>query len=378
MSCRLWLFGALLVAGCADVSTDTAAPVEASVPGSIVIGVAGPMTGELAAFGEQLLHGAELAVADMNAAGGINGRQLELVEADDRCDPDAAAPVAEDLVAKGAVAVVGHFCAGASIRAAEVYARAGVLQLTPSTHPYLTDKAAEQKVTTLLRVVGRDDAQGTFAADWILATHGKGRVVVLDDSSPYGRSITQSLLARFRDQGLKPRLVDEMAHGQTGFSDLMAKLRVLDPDVIYLGGYYDDIGVLAWNIRAAGLDAELVGSDSLNAQRFPGIAGSAADGVRFSDLARAEIRPEAAETANRLAAAAVNPGGYTLYSYAAVEAFAAAAKGTGGTDAAALGAYLLVNKVQSVIGELAWDSKGDLVSSAYGWYIWRDGEVQPE
>ena len=134
----------------------------------ITIAVAGPMTGDLAAFGEQLRRGAEMAVKDINAAGGVNGEQIKLEIGDDQCDPKQAVQVANDLVKKGVAFVAGHFCSGSSIPASEVYMEEGVLQMTPaSTNPAFTEGPASKGVKTIFRTCGRDDKQGSFAGPWM-------------------------------------------------------------------------------------------------------------------------------------------------------------------------------------------------------------------
>jgi branched-chain amino acid transport system substrate-binding protein len=153
---------ALLLAACASGGDGGAKPAPSG--NEIVIGVAGPMTGDLAVFGEQIRRGAQQAVDDLNAQGGVLGKQVRLAVGDDRCDPPRAVREAQKLVGEGAVFVVGHFCSGSSIPASEVYAEEGILQITPSsTNPKLTEMAAADGVRTLFRTTGRDDRQGTFA-----------------------------------------------------------------------------------------------------------------------------------------------------------------------------------------------------------------------
>ena len=116
----------------------------------ITIGVAGPMTGQYATFGTQLKNGAELAVADINAAGGVLGKKLKLDVGDDACDPKQAHAVAEKLVGMKVPFVAGHFCSGSSIPASDVYAEAGIMQISPaSTNPKFTDARHVEHVPRL-------------------------------------------------------------------------------------------------------------------------------------------------------------------------------------------------------------------------------------
>jgi branched-chain amino acid transport system substrate-binding protein len=98
----------------------------------VLIGMAGPMTGKIAWYGEQMERGAALAVADLNAAGGVLGQQVQLITADDFCDPDQGVAAARKLVSDGVIFVDGHYCSGASILASEIYEAAGVLMISPT------------------------------------------------------------------------------------------------------------------------------------------------------------------------------------------------------------------------------------------------------
>ncbi len=130
----------------------------------ISIAVAGPMTGGKSAFGRQMKNGAEQAVADINAAGGVLGKKLALQVGDDACDPKQARSVAEKFASAKIPFVAGHFCSSSSIPASEAYADGNVLQITPaSTNPLFT----ERKLWNVARVCGRDDQQGLVAADYI-------------------------------------------------------------------------------------------------------------------------------------------------------------------------------------------------------------------
>ena len=123
----------------------------------IIVGAAGPMTGGQATFGRQMKNGAEQAVADINAAGGVLGKKLKLEIGDDACDPKQARSVAEKFAGEGVAVVVGHYCSSSSIPASDAYLDGGVLQITPaSTNPLFTERG----MWNTFRTCGRDDQQG--------------------------------------------------------------------------------------------------------------------------------------------------------------------------------------------------------------------------
>ena len=157
-----------------------------SGPAKLKIGVAGPMTGSDAAFGAQLKNGAEQAVADINAAGGIMGQQIELVIGDDAGDPRQGVSVANDFLGDGVHFVVGHFNSGVTMPASEVYVENGILMITPgSTNPKITDRG----LWNVFRICGRDDQQGGVAGTYI-AEHLKGKkIAIAHDKTTYGKGL---------------------------------------------------------------------------------------------------------------------------------------------------------------------------------------------
>src|SRR6201992_3642907 len=155
-----------------------------AVPQDTTIAVAGPMTGGESAFGRQLKNGAEQAVADINAAGGLLGKKLALDIEDDACDPKQARSVAEKIASAKIPFVAGHYCSSSSIPASEAYADGNVLQITPaSTATKLTD----QGLWNVARVCGRDDQQGLVAGDYIAKNYKGKNVAILNDKSSYGK-----------------------------------------------------------------------------------------------------------------------------------------------------------------------------------------------
>ncbi len=168
----------------------------------IVVATVGPMTGQYAIFGEQLRRGAELAVAMVNAQGGVLGRKVRLEVGDDACDPKQAVAVANRLAARRVALVDGHYCSSSSIPASAVYQEAGILQITPaSTAPALTDDAAKRGWKTVFRTYGRDDAQARVSGRLLAQRFGDVPVAILHDKTSYGRGLADETRAVFRKAG---------------------------------------------------------------------------------------------------------------------------------------------------------------------------------
>lgn len=334
------------------------------------------MTGDLAAFGEQLRRGAQQAVADLNAEGGVLGKQLRLVIGDDQCDPKRAVMVANDLARQGVVFVDGHFCSGSSIPASKVYEAEGtIVQITPSsTNPRLT----EDGMATLFRVCGRDDRQGTFAGDWLVENYPGGKIAIVDDGSAYGGGLARETESTIKKKGVSIALRDSYVQRQRDFSPLIAKLKAAKIDAVYVGGYHNDIGLLVRQAREQGFAGSFAAADAINTAEFWSIAGAAADGVRFTDASSQVNLVSAKSAVEKFRGAGYEPEGYTLGSYAAVQAWAAAAEIAGSTDAAKVADALHSATIPTVIGDLSWDAKGDLTRVNYAWFVWQNGRYSEE
>lgn len=345
----------------------------------IVIGVSGPMSGELGIFGEQIRRGAQQAVDDLNAQGGVLGKQVRLVEGDDRCEPPRAVREAHKLVDKGVVLVVGHFCSGSSIPASEVYAAKGILQITPaSTNPKLTEMAAADGVQTLFRTTGRDDRQGIVAGAWLASKYAGRNVAILDDQSVYGREVAGETQRAMEAAGLKTALRDTYVQKQGDFSPMIAELKASNIDAVYIGGYHEDIGALVRQARQQGYDGTFAAADALNTSEFWSIAGPAGEGVRYTDAASAVGLESAKTVVSKFRADGYEPEGYVLNAYAAVQAWAAGAKIANSVKGSEVAKALRSNTIPSVIGDLSWDAKGDMNNPVYAWYVWHGGRAYLE
>lgn len=363
--------------GAVSVLAVLAAAGAAQAADPIKVASAGPMTGNLASFGEQLRRGAEQAVKDINAKGGVMGRPLALEIGDDQCDPKQAKSVSIDLAKKGVVFVAGHFCSGSSIPASETYAEEGILQMSPaSTNPAFTEGAAAKGWTNVFRTCGRDDQQGAMAGPWIAAKYAGKNVAVIHDKSTYGKGLADLAKAAMNKAGLKDVAYEAITAGEKDYTALVTKLKSLKTDAVYFGGYHPEGALIVKQMREQGMSAPLMSGDSLNTLEFAQLAGKeAAAGTMFTDASNASKLPSAKAAVDAFRAAGYEPEGYTLSSYAAMQAWAAAASKAGSTDAAKVATALRSQDWETVIGKIGFDAKGDLKHAAYVWYVFdKDGK----
>ena len=335
------------------------------------LGVGGPMTGGVAAFGAQLRQGVEQAVSDINAKGGILGQQIQLFVGDDRADPREGVSVANKFVADGVKFVVGHFNSGVTMPASEAYAENGILMISPSaTNPKIT----ERKLWNTFRTCGRDDQQGSFAGPWI-AEHFKGKyAAIVDDKSAYGKGLADLTKEAMNKAGLTEVVHESITAGEQDYTALVSKLKAANVDVIYFGGYHPEAALIVKQAREQGLQAQLLSGDSLNTQEFATLAGPAGDGVMFTNAAEARNLPSAKTVVESFRKDGFEPEGYTLATYAAIQVWAQAVTKAGTTDAEKVAEALRGGSWDTVIGKLSFDAKGDLTSSTYVWYEFQGGK----
>ncbi len=337
----------------------------------INIAVAGPMTGQYASFGDQFKRGAEMAVADINAKGGVLGKKLKLTIGDDACDPKQAVAVANKIASSKAVFVAGHFCSGSSIPASKVYNEEGILQISPaSTNPQFT----EAGLPYVFRTCGRDDQQGTVAGDF-LADKMKGKkVAFLHDKTPYGKGLADETLKQFKKRGGKEAMYEAFTAGEKDYSALVSKLKAAGIDVVYVGGYHTEAGLIIRQAYGQGYKPLLVSGDALVTDEYWKITGAAGEGTLMTFSPDPRKNKVAAPVVAKFKKAGYDPEGYTLYTYGAIQAWAAAVTAAKSTDAKKVAAQLKKGKVDTVLGKIGFDKKGDVTAPGYVFYEWKNGK----
>ena len=341
----------------------------------VLIATAGPMTGQYAAFGEQMKRGAEMAVADINAAGGVLGQQVKLTIGDDACDPKQAVAVANQFVSQGVIFVAGHFCSGSSIPASAVYAEEGILQISPaSTNPKLTDDAYAKGWKNVFRVCGRDDAQGVVAGRFLAEKYKGKKVAILHDKTAYGKGLADETKKNMNAAGLQEAMYEAYTAGEKDYSALVSKLKAAGIDAIYVGGYHTEAGLIIRQANEQGYFPQLVSGDALVTDEYWRITGKAGEGTLMTFQPDPRDKPEARAVVERFRADGYEPEGYTLYTYAAIQVWAEAVKRANSFDMEKLSDVMRGGTYKTVIGTLTFDYKGDVKDPEYVWYVWKNGK----
>ncbi|MBK5950558.1 branched-chain amino acid ABC transporter substrate-binding protein [Rhodobium orientis] len=338
----------------------------------ISIATAGPMTGQYATFGAQMKAGAEQAVEDLNAAGGVLGEQLNLEIGDDACDPKQAVAVANQMAGNGVVFMAGHFCSGSSIPASSVYSEEGIVQISPaSTNPKFTD---ERPGPGIYRVCGRDDQQGEVAGKFLADKFADTKVAIIHDKTAYGKGLADQTMKFMEEAGKKADMYEAYTAGEKDYTALVSKLKSEGIGVLYVGGYHTEAGLMVRQMRDQGMDTVLISGDALVTDEYWSITGDAGSGTLMTFSPDPRKNPDAAPLVEKFRAKGIEPEGYVLYTYAAMQAWAQAAEAAGSTDYDAVVKALNEGTFKTVLGELSFDDKGDVTLPGYVFYEWKDGK----
>jgi branched-chain amino acid transport system substrate-binding protein len=357
---KLWLAGLALSASLVMIGAASAQDIS--------VGVAGPMSGGEASFGRQMKNGAEQAIADINAAGGVLGRKLKLEIGDDACDPKQARSVGEKFAGMKLPFVAGHYCSSSSIPASEAYAEAGVLQITPaSTNPTFT----ERKLWNTFRVCGRDDQQGAVAGAYIARNFKGKNIAIVHDKTTYGKGLADETKKAINKAGIKEKLYESYNKGDKDFNALVSKLKLNNIDLVYVGGYHQESGLILRQMRDQGVKAVLMAGDALADKEFASITGAAAEGVLFTFGPDPRNKPTAKAIVEKFKAKKIDPEGYTLYTYAAFQVWTQAVAKAKTTDAKKVAGILKSGgSYDTVLGKLSFNAKGDITILDYVVYKW--------
>jgi len=344
---------------------------------TLKLAFAGPTTGPLTQYGDMVKEGIYTAVERINAAGGVLGQQLEVVEIDDGCEAKQGPIAANRVINDGIGFVVGHVCSGASIAAADIYDNEGVVMVTPSaTAPSLTDG---KNYEFIFRTIGRDDQQGPAAAQFIIDKIKPAKVAVIHDKQSYGQGIAASVRETLLAAGISVPYFEGINAGDSDYSSVITRLRSEGIDFVYYGGYHPELGLLMRQAREQGLTARFMGPEGAGNPDINAIGGAAVEGMLLTLPANFAAHAENAEIVkaftdkNRNAA-----GAFQLAAYTATQVIAEAITAVQSTDTEQVAKYLHSHTFNTPIGSVSWNAQGDLTSYEFEVFNWHtDGSMTP-
>ena len=339
---------------------------------TIKVGANLEMTGGSASYGISSKNAIELAFKEINEKGGINGKQLELVVADNKSEAAEATNAMQKLVSQdNVVAVIGPNLSSSVIAASAINNSAKVLDIAPmATNPYVTvDQASGKTKDFNYRTCFIDPFQGTEMAKFATAELGVGNAAVLiDNSSDYAKGLAQFFKENFVKEGGAVTAEESYLQKDTDFKATLTKIKATNPDFLYVPGYYQEVGLIVKQARELGMNMPIAGGDGWDSAKMPEIAGAAAlNNTYFSSL----YSPEDSSDINKNFVAAYEkaygqkPDVFAALSYDSALLVAEAIKNAGSTEPAKISeAMAKINGFSGVSGSVTFDDKHNPVKSA--------------
>jgi branched-chain amino acid transport system substrate-binding protein len=361
----------LAVAAAAMFTVSAAA--NAFAADTIKLGVAGPHSGDLASYGLPSINAAKLVVDKVNASGGVNGKQIELLIEDDVCKPEVATNTATKLVSAGVDVVLGHICSGATKAALPIYNNAGVLVMSPSaTNPELTQSG---DYPNFFRTIAPDDAQAMVDVEFALNKLGYKKIAVVHDKGDYGKGFAE-FAKKFLEESGKAEVVlfEGVTPGAVDYSAIVQKIKHSGAEAVMFGGYHPEASKIISMMKKKRLDTTFISDDGVKDQTFIKVAGKDAEGAYASgpqDNAANPLSRAAVEEHKKVFG--TDHGAFYENAYSATLALVNAIQKADSTDLETLKKTLQTEKVDTPVGNIYFDEKGDAVGVGFSVYQVQDG-----
>jgi branched-chain amino acid transport system substrate-binding protein len=331
----------------------------------IRIGAAGPMTGDQSKMGVDLRNSAELAVAEWNEKGGVLGKKIVLLSADDQADPKQAVSVANKLINQKAVAIVGHWNSSCSIPASKYYHDANIVMISPATtNPRLT----LQGYKNVFRVCGTDDQQGKVAAEFVLKTIHPKKIAIIHDKTAYGQGLADYFKSAVGDR-VQVVYYGGIIQRDPDYKAVLTTIKQSNPDLYFFGGIYPEAGRLVRQAKEIGMNIPMMTGDGVFDPTFINIAGKSAEGTYVTFGAEPAGLPSAKSFVNKYKSKYGEPGPYSIYAYDATNIILSAIAATKTTDGTKVADYISRTVFHGAFGDISFDQNGDVTKAPY--VIWQ-------
>lgn len=383
---KVWLLSlilALFAFGCAEepaeekpaagTSQEEAAPAADEPSGKVVLGVAGAHSGDLASYGIPSVNAAKLVAEKINAAGGVNGMMIEVIAQDDQCKPELAVNAATKLIDEEADVVLGHICSGATKAALQIYKEARIPVMSPSaTNPPLTQSG---DYPNFFRTIASDDAQAALGVNFARGL-GLKNIAVIHDKGDYGKGFA-TFAKQFieEEEGMQVALFEGVTPGAVDYSAVVQKVKNSGADAVIFGGYHPEASKIVTQMRKKGLEIPFISDDGVKDDTFIKVAGEYAEGVYASgprDFSQNPIYQEALAAHKEKYES--DPGPFFPEAYSAALALLNAIEVADSTEYDAVVNALRNNYVETAVGKIKFDGKGDAEGVGFSMYQVQNGE----
>jgi branched-chain amino acid transport system substrate-binding protein len=366
----------LLAVGCGGEKKEEKKAEAPAAGDKIRIGVAGAHSGDLASYGLPSLNAAKLVAKDYNAKGGINGKQVEIVPVDDQCKPEQATNAATKLVADKITVVMGHICSGATKAALPIYKDAKVVLMSPSATS--TELTQGGQYPNFFRTISYDLIQGKAAAEFATGQLALKKIAVIHDKGDYGKGFAESAKKTIEDgKSAKVVLFEGITPGGVDYSAVVQKIKAAGADAVLFGGYHPEASKIIIQMHQKGLKIAFLSDDGVKIDTFIKTAGADAEGVYATGpqiLADNAVYKKAVEDHKKEFGA--EPGAFFAQAYAASQALMNAVAKAGSTDYDKVVAALRSEYVETPVGKIKFDAKGDAEGVSFSVYQVKNGKYE--
>jgi branched-chain amino acid transport system substrate-binding protein len=340
---------------------------------TIKLGVAGAHSGDLASYGLPTAKAAELVVKEINAKGGVLGRQVELLLEDDVCKPEMATNTATKLVSLNVNAVIGHICSGATKAALGIYKDAKLITISPAaTNPELTQSG---QYPNFYRTIASDDAQARLEVEFAIGKLKVKKIAILHDKGDYGKGLA-GFAKQFIEESKKATVVlfEGITPGAVDYSAVVQKIKKEGAEAVIYGGYHPEASSIVSQMRKKNMKTIFISDDGVKDDTFIKVSGKYAEGVYATgprDTTRNPLAISATEAHRKTYGA--DPGAFFLNGVAATQALLNAMQKAGSTEYAAVGKALQTQSVETPLGKIKFDKRGDAIGVGFSVYQVKNG-----
>ncbi len=368
--------------GAAAPQPTAAAPSQAAAPaanapaapasgGTLKIGLQAPMTGDNAQYGEVMRKGVALAIDEINAAGGVNGLQLELVIGDDKATPAEAVSVVQRMITLDKVAaVIGGFNSSPTLAAMPVTQAAKTIHFTMGASPSLTESGDPY----MFRAILTDAPMTADLVNYAVKDLGLQKIAVMKENTDYGVSLADLFKQQVEAQGGQVLTIESYNPGDKDFTAQLSKIKSLQPQAIMVAGLYNEAGLIAQQAQRLGLKTQFLGSDGVSSPALVDVGGDAVEGFVFVSAFDPNYQNDKVQAFVKNYQAKYNekPEAYSAISYDAMHVVADAIKRAGITspdlsdaDRESLQKAMVATDYQGVTGPFKFDQKGDVTKGLF-------------
>ena len=341
---------------------------------TVRIAIAGPVTGPVAQYGDMQLTGARVAIEQINQSGGVNGKQLEAVIYDDACDPEQAVEVANKIAKAGIRFVVGHLCSSSTLPAAAIYEEESILMITPaSASPDITRSGNNM----IFRTIGLDSLQGPVAGQYIVEKINPRKVAVLHDTRQYSEAIAREVKNTVQAGGVEIVVFEGISAGYGDYSALIDRLNRQGVELVYYGGYHQELGKILRLSKERGFKARFMGPEGVGNSDLSAIAGQAAEGLLVTLPVHFDQDPENAGLVAEIKAMGKDASGpFVFPAYSAVKVIVDSMTIAKNEDPETVAETLRRHSFKTPTGILNFDNRGDLKEFGFVVYEWHSDSTK--